>query len=821
MRALRRWMLAVIVLALLLAGLWYERERLTPLPDTAGGVRDVSAASASVSYELRPAQALEFPVSGSGEVLRILSHALIDEPPGPTPVSDDAPQWRYALDYALLDTSGKVVFGARYHHRTKHTEVLDEQSGEVSPQYFVLQAGVQVSDARVLPIPLAPDTQVARVRLRLAQADARIQALLVKVYQRDRVASYKLPYMWQRLSQVQREDLARDTVYGADLLRESETQNLMRNRWRPLGPAGAQDVDYLTRTLYHVSGLKRPKIETQALRPQGLLVDAPMHGVIPIPRGETRIGLRFLPLPGTDPGEARALDASPVLLRWYGRTASARRRFEFDPRSAQVFEAQLDGGLLEIVAPGPWIVRAFAAASPDSPEQNITPAPLRLRTYRPDADRPLVYRIDHVGTSATPLRVDLRRAVQTGAEAGAVHYELLDAKQVVIGQGVLASDPRASLYDRESERPIGEPARHYFKLPARVAMMRLSAGGDVLVSAYTRPADLPRRSRLPEDTFLYERDQGLLTRMPGWFVLKPENEKTFLRALQSVLVDLQHRPAEEDPLVLSGQYAWETYQPRGTWRARDLLLPREAGLELRDEARVSVYRALSPNRSHTLALRALPGEEELRPILVYEGGSGRFEARVLLDERTVREIHAEGAQGQYRLPRLRAGKHRLRIEAPQATRWYINYAEGDEASRLRRLATRLGRGGLEFVYTKRTAQEEVLSAQIFTRDAGRKRLRLRIDTRVAPQLAALGGWTFDAREIDVLPEYIGEALVLDTASQRADYAQRFFIPLDRDLPPGDYRIRIDALDEGPEYLSLYRLIPGRFSQRRLFQESLQ
>lgn len=818
MRALRRWVLAVIVLVLLLAGVIYERGRLMHLPETGGTLRDVSAAHASVSYELGRAQVLEFPVAAGSEVLRVLSHALIGEPPGPVRVSDEPEQWQYALDYELLDAAGKVVFGARYHHRTKSTEVLDAQSGQGAIQYFVLQAGVRVSDARVLPIPLAPYTDVARVRLRLALADADIQALLVKVYQRDRIASYKLPYLWQRLSQVQREDLAHATVYGADLLREPETQNLMRNRWRPLGPAGAQDEDYVARTLYHVAGVKLPKAETRALHPLGLLVDTSKHGVIAIPRGEARVRLQFLPLTETVPNEPRAVTPAPVVLKWYGRGPAARRRFEFDPHAAQTFEARLDGGLLEIIAPEPWIVRAFAAGQP---EQNITPAPLRLRTYRPDAEHALVYRIDHVGASATPFRVDLRRAVPGAAQTSEVRYALLDDQGSVIEQGVLETDARASLYDRESDRAIGEAARHYFNLPARVAMIRLSAGGDVLVSAYTRPEDLPRRSRVPEDTFLYERDQGLIVRMPGWFVLKPENEKTFLRALQSVLVDLQHRPAEEDPLVLGGQYEWEAYQPRGMWWGRDLLLPREAGLALRDEARAAVYRPLTPNRTYTLELRALAEQEELRPVLIYEGGTGRFDVRVWVDERPVRELYATGSRGQYRLSRLRAGKHRLRIEAPDTTRWYINYAGGGETAHLRRLATRLERRGFEFVYTKRTAQEEVLSAQAFARDAGRKRLRVRIDPRPAPRLGVLGGWTFGVREIDLMPEYIGRVLVLDTDAQRADYAQRFFIPLDRDLPPGDYRIRIDALGEGPEYLSLYRLIPGRTSQRRLFQETLQ
>lgn len=821
MRRLRR-IAAALLLAVLIALVGFELRAhfLASAALRAQGVY-LNESKASVAYRLSRDEVLEFAITDVGDTLRVLSHAVLAD----TDAKYDEPdrRWRYALDYELIGTNDKVVYHGRYHHRTTLTQLHNTQRDTLHARYFLLGTDEVPADGRSMLVSLRQSADVSKLRLRLASADSAIQQVLVRAYEQDILADYKLGYKWRRLSPDQKESLARGNVYGADLLRETETRNLMLNRWRPLGPSGALGEDYQSQTLYEIVGVDWIKLDGEPVLQQGLFVNQAMHGVIPLPHAGASVRLVFLQSDALTP-VSRPEQAAPVIVRWYGRSIEQRREFSYVPKLGEPFRAQLSGGLLEVISTAPWVIRAYDDGAGVEGEGEITPVELKLRTFEPDTAHDLIYAVDHEDDTPTPMRIDVRvkqSAVQVPSPLPVVSYTLLDAQDAVLYQGQLMPGAQLSFFDREAYMPASEALRYYFKFPARVKKIRLSAPGAILITAYTRPLTLALEQRVPEDYYAYERDQRDIERMPAWFLVQPSNEQVFQQIQRTEMIAVQHRPPTDDPRLLSGQYQWDEYRPGGFWRARNLLMPRSGAVAVRDEARVSVYRSVVANREHHFVFQGVSGQQEMQPTLIFDKApTGRFPVSVSVDGVQVVTTRLQGPRGQLGLVRLKAGRHRLRIDAPAGSQWFVNYAGGDNTSYLKRLANRVGGSELVFNYQKTSNEEEVLSGQLFTPSSRRVTLRVQVTQDAPSSYAPYQGWTYSQRIIDMKPESMGAVRVLDTVADEANFSQRFFIPLDRDLPPGRYRIRIRVISGKAEYLALYRLAPGMASVRRFFHETL-
>jgi hypothetical protein len=805
------------LLALSLGGLghwaWRTLDKNELAAYLSGRIEKARPSSAYLPYADRW---LEFPLSGKGSNVHIISNASVHRSAS---FSEDVIWW-YAFRYQLLDSKGELLHEGDYHHRTRVTRYRDPRHDRVVTRTFLLDPLVVPTDSRLMVVPIRDhQRRPARLRLRVSHTDAALRDVMFRVYEQESLAAHKLAYRWQRLSEPQKELLARGNIYGADLLRGAEKSNLLSQRWRPAGPAGIEHSGYRTRKLYVLQETLGEPVDEQAI-PYGLYVDRNTNGVIPLPEGPATIHLQWLAV--DKPGSAPA--GEQILLRWYGRNLGQRSetRVALTAPEGQL-EAAFAEGLLEVVSAQPIVLRAFAADNDTT--QEITPDPLRLRAYYPDSSLPVTFLVDHVGQQATPVRIDVRAVLSPTAATAeetagqTAHYEIVGRNGKVISSGTLQPDLTPSRYERlsstERDVRLSEPAHHYFLFDHDVAAIRLHASGRLLMTAYSRPFDLVRELHLPEDVFGMKREE----RQPAWFVLRPANEQELLMNLRSEHVVLQDRPPTDDPQLLAGQYDWEEYQPDGPWRGRYLLIPREAGLPVRDEARVALYHELPANQDVAAVLRDFAGHRELRPTLIFERESEQpASVSLLVDGSPVYETSIIGRRGELRLPVVAAGQRRILIRSSVATRWFMNFLDTDGPAFLRRLALQIGSGGLEFHYLKRSPDQEVLTARFY--QSGKQRMRLRVDIDHLPdsRLVPAGDWTFIQRTYDLRPEDNGRVSVLNTRAATVDDGQRFFLPLGSDLPPGSYRIRIRPLQDADGYLVLYRLVPGQQRVRAFLRE---
>ena len=778
-------------------------------------------AQRSMAYVLDRERWVEFPLSGHGEVIKVLSNASL-----PKGLAGDPEHiWSYALEYQVIGAQHAMLDEWTYHHRTRVSYYRDNTTGKHTPRHFFYGLEQFPANAAVMRINLNEMDGPVALRMRLAEADPGIGDVIVRVYQPNPTPKHRMATTWQRLSVAKREFMARGNVFGPEMLRDHEIRNLLRNRRQPVGPRGVRGEDYEDRVIYSLGFEEDDLVDDYRddIVPAGLFVDHWLRATLPIPESGARVALAFTPV-----GD-RSLAGEAVWLRWHGRGPGQRsqRRVRLNATDNTV-EEFYDGGLLEIVAEHPLTFQA-QLITPQN-EEREGDGPFNLRAYIAGYETAVEYAIDHVAGVATPFRVDLRAFSALPDQppqppAHSVRYHLLSSEGEVVKQGRLLVEPQWSLYDRFrgdiTARRLTDAARFYFDLPPSVATVRFyTDDAPVLINAYTRPAKLARRVRLPEDNYPDASDDQ---RQPAWFLVRPAHEVQLIADNRSVLLELHRRPPQDDLDILAGRYDWQGFEPEGGWLARHVLTPRDPETVLRDEALGSTFREVSSAGVNVLELRDLPAVSQVRPRVLFMRDDERpMTVTMTLDGTPVVHQQVAGRRGEIALPSIDVGAHRFSIAAGDAqARWLINHAGAGERAYLKRLAHRIPRQGLTYLIEKKTA-EEVLSARFFASQDDARRARLRI-TLEAPQSRGIGpfrGWTFTSRLNDVRVDDSAPVVVWNTRGDVVSAGQSIFVPLADDLPPGMYRIRVELDGDVSGYFSLYQLMPGQFDQRRFFVERM-
>lgn len=726
-------------------------------------------------------------------------------------LAEPSRRWNFAVTVSLLAPDGRPLFEREQHLRGNLTEWQDTAGRRLTAVYLLDRAATP-GNGTSLQLDLAGLGPVAAVALRLHSLDAELEGVLARVYVPEQIPEARLDTFWGRLHERQRARLARGNVYAPELMLEEERRNLVRNLWQPAAPRGSRGTDFEVSELYVLREIDGEPIETEPL-PAGLLLGGERRGTVPIPPDGGHFRFAFAPL--GEPAEP-----PQVLLDWYGPGLGDHRRFSLGSRRAPFeWRADLDGGLVEVSASQPLALRVFGP----QPAAEITPQPLYLRGFLVDAERGVDYALAHEGHAPTPLRLALRGLAPPGGEPGqALDYRFVNAAGELLAGGRLAVETPLSHYDEVlSALPgtrLSDPREVYFSVPPEAAALQLRGvgAGSLLVALATRPPSLARRERLPEDRFEFDL-RG--ERIPAWFGTRPRDYERLVLDNRSRLLALQPRPPERDSPALQADYQWHEYRPAGAWLARPLFAPRDEPGPLREDALPSVFSPLPAGREVVVEVPPYHGRDTVEPTLAWLAADADADTALQLhiDGEPFALVRGRGAFGQWRLPPLAVGTHRIRIDGPAQVEPYLNHLAPRPGARTRRLAQRFD-GALQFDYERRTRAEEFLSARLFQRGIGasrRTRLTVRIEGPQPPALAPLEHWLFDAREADVRADDRERSPVFTTAGERVDAGRPVLIPFPQGTPPGRYRIVLAlAGADDQAYLALSRVAAGREARLR-------
>jgi hypothetical protein len=770
---------------------------------------NLADASISIAYALDNNRWTEFQLTGHAEMLRIITNGAINRPHIEPPEEG----WLYALSYRLLDGAGRELKSGEFFHRTRTRAYRSEPDGKIVYQNAFLESDKLPTDSRVHSLPL--NESAKKLLIKVQYMVAPVQSIYARIYEPIQYTENKLDSEWNKMTRSQQEWIARGSVYSPDLLLSKERRNLLRNRWKPLGPMGVQGKNYQSAKLFVRQGDLGNPLDKEIL-PAGLYLDASHRGIVILPEGRRRIWLKFTPV-----RRELAPQQKPISIRWYGSSIDQRdvSSHYWTPQKTDYHQVY-EGGLLEIGCTDPYVLQAYREEG--ASWQEITPDPSYLRIYPLAQEKPIRYLLLHKRSRETPFRVDLRALMQTAKAGGTneVDYRMLDINQKVVKQGKLNFLTTASVYDRlageELSEPVSEPLSVYFRIPSHIKAIEFRGHTHIWISAYTRPLHLVRRVRVPEDYYRNSKDTNY---QPAWFILKPSAEKQLSDSLRSATLIVQRRPPVDDPDIVAGRYDWEEFRPLGRWRGRHLLTARTSQLPIREEALASLFSPLSIGNDEQINLRSTFGRDRVKPTLIYvKKGKQKENFSLFLDGELFHQTIISASQGEIRLPSIQIGLHRLRLHSPNETQWFINYTDAEANLRLRRFSNRLGPSGMEFIYHKLSAQEEVLSGQFFsTARSARAGLKVKVD-KIRRTQEPQAAWTFSDRHYDLRINNDVQVPILGTRSQQTASGTRFYLPLGEDLEAGLYRIQIKP-DPGIEgYLSLYRLKPGQSAKTNIFVE---
>jgi hypothetical protein len=820
---------------------WISHAAWNSVPEWGGGelatLTRLGTAQTTIAYALDPERWTQFPFSGTQEAVRIVSHADV------AAVWRDDPEaeFRYAFVLQVLDARGAVLGERVLHQRVGISALRDVVSGEAFTTAAYADATEIPTASTALVISLDELPGAASVRLRLASAGPEISRALVRVQQRT-TNQRRTSVQWERMTEAQREALARGNAYPAALLTGEERHNLLRRQWRPIGPSGVAGRDYRARPLFLLQDLCGEPIDPPAL-PPGLLLDADRDATLRLPEQGAALTLRVAPLPGSG-----AASSGMLRLNWYSPGLAQREAHELPWSLEQAdLQVQLGGGLVEFASDGPVAVRAFL---PDGTELTANPSQLRAYVTGPEAS--VTFPVLHLpGQTETPLRLDLRclcfdpaplpgggggtaaalRAAAMTAGPGAaprLHWQMLSANGMVVGQGVHSTAVEPSRLDRllgNEALVLSEPARLYFHVPHEVAELQLWTSAPMLIAGYNRPPDLPRRAMVPEDRFA---PSDPLDTRPVWFGLRPAGWETLISENRTALLLTHPRPPEDDPEILAGRYEWEQFMASGNWLARDVMAPR-ASTPTRRLSLNAIFSPLPLGEEVVMEMvPATPGSAVTPTLLYLRETSGPVPLRVEVDGRPHLAAAVAAARGTVALPPVMAGARRIRASGPPGTMLYLNHAEPLSGALVSRRAIRLAPGETVFDYEKRSGADadrpEMVVAHVYPEPSpgapARQLLAISIEGGPARAPGPHSGFTLRERLFDIRrgPEP-ADVRVLGTAAM-AGPERALLLPFGADLPPGRYRIRI-RLADGPEaLLSLTRTTPGPVERRDIRREQI-
>ncbi len=599
-----KWLARLVAVALLALAAWWLMPRFAAFDTTAllGRDRDewklemVPQASIAATYLAERDRWLSFPVPAGADRVRIVSNANLFNlaKAREARTADPRRRWRYALDIEITDDEGAVLLGRRHHHRTDLAELRLPDERIVTPAFYLDETLSPVTGVVVM-LNLGGLPQATRLRIRLADGDPDIADVAVRAYFPEPAGERQLDYLWQRLSERQKSSLAKGSVYAHELLTDAERRNLLHNQWQPVGPRGARGVDFRGRDLYVLRDVEGEPVD-DPVSPAGLVAAPGRPVMLPLPEGGGTVEFEAIPLAAD--GDAAEEPAPPRLAgRWHAGDSLLKEDVAIPLVAAAAGSAPLrgerrfGGGLAELEANRPLALRAFMDIAGTRTE--ITPDRLFQRLFIADTAQVASFAIAHADGAATPIRVEARY-LQSAANPGpspALHYAFSAADGSVLREGDAPLIADASRYDE----PLGalpgsmvsEPTELLFSVPPQATglHLRAAAGGasrsPVLVGVSTRPAQLPRHIRAPEDRYDFAA-KGL--RVPAWFPILPQDYERLIAGNRSRLVAVQPRPPRERPELLTGNFIHDDFRPGGRWLARQLLTPREAGSPVREEA---------------------------------------------------------------------------------------------------------------------------------------------------------------------------------------------------------------------------------------------
>lgn len=763
---------------------------------------------ATYAFVLDSSEDCTFGIPEGCELLKIVTHGSV---PADQSV-DTERQYSFAIQYELLSLEGQVLRQELYHLRTQQGLTYDQTRGELIPLGVFVDSKLAPTGARVIMVPLDDlEGRVRRLRIRLADHDPALVDVSVRALLPSNPPEYKLYYLWHRLSKRQRERIAQFQLYGPEILGRKERERLLRSRWVAAAPIGLEGEGFRRRKLYLLDR-KSAMSREQNIDPAGVSVGANRDGVIAVPSFANWTRLTLRPRKAGD-----VFAGSQVELEVHESGLETPRVESIQLEGLEtVHLEQTNGGYLVIRSPLDLVVNP--AVLWEDEWQELPVAEAWLPTYRTEWGEPLDYTV--VGD--VPFRLEFRQYFPPGETTPlpvTTTLEVLDREGQPLARHSSLLDLKPARYDQviQGDRVglVSEPLRLHIDLPTGARTVRVRGTAEsILVSAATRPADLPRSVRIPQDQDPYaRRHDGFDERPPprNWFLIHPNNVDQRIQRQQQVILQVQSRPPERDSEAPA--IAWSRVEPHGTPERCTLLMASHARREPWKTASVRFQR-LEPG-AQSLRIGGTPsGAAADVELIHFSEATSLTPLRLSIDGVALLDTKSSPIASSLSLGPIAPGLRKLVTQGTREIHAFINHAARPELSEppselefVRQSAAWLD-DSLTYDVQHETGLEQTLALRFYLpQGAANVPIRVRVHLGVRRSRATwFAQWTSSVTEFEVT------APVLNSSDSSSGWALGNpvtgmrevvgYVSIGADVTGATIPIEIERIDGPPAWVEL-------------------
>ena len=788
----------------------------------------------------------EFHISPAAEGIRLMTNAALETTDLPQQnQSDPRIGWRYSIQYQLLDADGELIRQTTYESRTRLRQLIDADTGDLINPLMFGNTGQIATQTRFIQIPINKDaTQPAIMRVRAVTFDPQISEIVARVRTKHQRPHFDHPSTWRQISLSSRRKLAKFCVFDQRFLTRAERASLLRWHWMQ-----APTLNEITlRHLYFIGEVDDQEAVEQISSASDTVI-ATQRITLPMPEREGKLRLSMQRL---DEDQQKPIYLS---VRFYPSDQSEPIFRE------QVLDALHDelvcpvrGGLVEFEAShdATWSA-TWMHNEPESTPVEIDGEEIsygqtvklngnkgNLRVYLAD-NLPITYSVSHYKNQPTPLRITCRLAfgnaftsdeVQLAQQKNAGSFEgWSEAKQLkwtwlnkrneIIEEGQVVIEPEVSLYDKlwKSGEPhlVSEFKHYYFSIPPEAAKIQFHSDlMPFLLNASVRPNHLPVLTRLPEDHQPFTRRTKPHRK---WFNLRPDQSMDLISGNRSFVISTQTRPreSEDDLNVDLNRWQWQRYEPNGQWIGRQLLAPAMPGSEVSEDSVQSSFYEVENRKSYLIEDYDFGRQNDHRLIyiapasqqgeLIIKQNGVVLQRERLISSRGMVKLNLQQSQSIQ-------GPNTIQLTGPEGIRMFFSGSSVVDSKRfLKRTASKLENGKLKFNYEKTTFADEMLTLLIYRQSTGQDRCKLSVKIETEDQIQLLKSGPVESltslhQVYDLKSSPQKQSAILIGTDAELDVEHRCFIRLGPDLPPGQYTINVERIDdEDGGFVLLYQSTP--------------
>lgn len=785
----------------------------------------------------------EFHLSPDAHSIRVMTNGALNSTELPKRnQSDPRTGWRYSIEYQLLDADGELINQQTYESRTRVRQLIDQDQGTLINPLVFGKTNRIATQTRFIQIPIDPTkARPAILRIRALDFDPQISEIVTRVRTKHERPNYDEASTWRQIRVSTRRKMAKYFVFDQKFLTPSERASLLRWQWLPAPTLNKTTL----RHLYFIGEIDDQEAP-EYIPSSANTISAARKITIPLPETRGKFGLN---LKRIDQSKSNPIyltvrlfpsDQSPSKL-WERTLHGPEREFTFP----------IQGGLIEFETTHDALWTAtWTHDQPDAAPVEVHETEVahgqsvdlisktgNLRVFLAD-DVPVSYHVTHHKGQPTPFRITCRLAfgdlfasdevrARSGSSDGSyvgmnelkfLHWAWVNDDDQIIESGKLAVNPEISHYDqlwsRGETHLVSEFKRYYFSIPPEAKRILFkSADAPFLINASVRPSHLPVVTRLPEDHHPFERQ---FKPHRKWYNLQPDRYLQLISDNRSFVLATQTRPREleDEELVGPREFLFRRYEPAGQWIGRQVLAPALLDSVITKKNRNSSFYEMQNGQSYSVQGYGL----DIAPNYQLIYAAPLYDSSALIIRQNGKIVQREKLNSSRGTVRLKLDPlddtSTITLQGPPGIRMFFSGAKVVGGTRyLKRTASKLENGKLEFEHVKTTPLDEILTLLIYRQSSEEQRCKfsVKIEAQNPIQMQKSGpaeSLTSLHQVYDLKSSPQNQSAILIGTDAELDVEHRCFIRLGPDLPPGRYTIKTERIDQQKGgFVLLYQSIP--------------